>query len=436
MTERLQDRLREGQALFDQGRVDDAIVVFESCLPAAANNPHLALNLGHAYSAAGNIGAAVQSYQVLLDSGEPGMVYAACWSLADLKGYRFEPGETARMTELAQAPGPHPQRFLLMFALGRALEQAGRYKEAMSALHEGNEQVARERPFPGDAWRQLASSLRSLDRVPRADSPLDGPRPVFIVGMPRSGSTLVEQILGAHSRVQATSELPFIENMARTLDRQGGFARVLPRLTPAQCRQAALAYLGQVTPLLAGKPDFFTDKWPNNFWYVGLIRALFPGARIVNVLRDPLDNAMAVYKQYFSHGNEHSFRLQWVAEYWEVYLAVMAHWEALFPGETLHFSYTRLVEDPATAIRRLLDYCGLEFEQRVLRFHQVKRSVMTPSGQQVRQPIYQSALGSAAPYRPFMGEWLERFEGITGRMQKMVKAASERDQLQKAPGRG
>lgn len=419
MTERLQDRLREGQALFDQGRIEEAIVVFESCLPAAANNPHLALNLGHAYSAAGNMEAAVQSYQGLLGSGEPGMVYAACWSLADLKGYRFEPGETARMKELAQAADPHPQRFLLMFALGRALEQAGAYKEAFSALQHGNEQVARERPFPGDAWRQLASGLRSLDRVPRADSPLDGPGPVFIVGMPRSGSTLAEQILGAHSRVQATSELPFIENMARRLDRHGGFAQVLPKLTPAQCRQGALAYIRQVTPLLAGKPDLFTDKWPDNFWYVGLIRALFPGARIVNVLRDPLDNAMAVYKQYFSHGNEHSFRLQSVAEYWEVYLSVMEHWEALFPGETLHFSYARLVEDPATAIRQLLDYCGLEFEQQVLRFHRAKRSVMTPSGQQVRQPIYKSALGSAEPYRPFMGELPERFDRIAERVQEL-----------------
>ena len=418
MTKRLHDRLREGQALFDQGRVEDAITVFESCLPAAASNPHLALNLGHAYSAAGNMEDAVQSYHGLLDSDQPGMVYAACWSLADLKGYRFGPGETARMRELAQAAGPHPQRFLLMFALGRALEQQGAHREAFSALREGNEQVAQERPFPGDAWRQLASSLRSLDRVPRADTPPNGPSPVFVVGMPRSGSTLVEQILGAHSRVQATSELPFIENMARTLDRQGGFAQVLPKLTSAQCRQGALAYLEQVQPFLAGKTEFFTDKWPNNFWYIGLIRALFPGARIVNVRRDPLDNAMAVYKQYFSHGNEHSFRLRWVAEYWEVYLSVMEHWEALYPGEILHFSYAKLVTDPATAIRQLLDYCGLEFEQQVLRFHQAERPVMTPSGQQVRQPIYRSALGSADPYRPFMGELPERFEGISRRAEK------------------
>lgn len=420
MTNRLPDRLREGQALFDRGRVGEAIAVFESCLPAAANNPHLALNLGHAYNAAGNMEAAVRSYHRLLDSDEPGMVYAACWSLADLKGYRFAAGECTRMKELAQAAGPHPQRFLLLFALGRALEQQGAYKEAFAALREGNEQVAQERPFAGDAWRQLASSLRSLDRLPRADHPPDGPDPVFIVGMPRSGSTLTEQILGAHSRVQATSELPYIENLARTLDRQGGFAQVLPKLTSAQCRQGALAYLEQVRPLLAGKTDFFTDKWPDNFWYIGLIRALFPGARIINVLRNPLDNAMAVYKQYFSHGNEHSFRLHRVAEYWEVYLSLMQHWDTLYPGEILHFSYAKLVTDPASAIRQLLDYCGLEFEEQVLRFHQAERPVMTPSGQQVRQPIYKSALGSADPYRPFMGELPERFDVIAARAEKLM----------------
>lgn len=419
MTDRLQDQIREGQVLFDQGKVREAIVVFESCLPAAASNPHLALNLGHAYSAAGNMEAAVECYRRLLDSDEPGMVYAACWSLADLKGYRFDPGETVRMRDLAKEADPHPQRFLLMFALGRALEQQGAHKEAFSALHEGNEQVAQARPFPGDAWRQLASTLKSIHQVPRATSCPDGPQPVFIVGMPRSGSTLVEQILAAHSQVEATSELPFIENMARTLDHQGGFARVLPKLSPEQCQQGTLAYMNQASALLSGKPGLFTDKWPNNFWYIGLIRALFPGARIVNVLRDPLDNAMAVYKQYFSHGNEHSFRLQSVAEYWAVYLSAMEHWESLFPGETLHFSYGKLVKDPGTAIRQLLDYCGLEFEEQVPRFHQAERSVMTPSGQQVRQPIYKSAIGSAEPYRPFLGEWRERFDVITERAEKL-----------------
>lgn len=420
MTDRIQDRIREGQALFDQGRVQEAIVVFESCQPATTSNPHLALNLGHAYNAAGNMEAAVESYRSLLDCDLPGMVYAACWSLADLKGYRFDPGETARMKDLAEEAGSHPQRFLLMFALGRALEQQSDYAAAYSALCKGNKQVAQERPFPGDAWRNLAAALQSVRRVPRADPPPDGPEPVFIIGMPRSGSTLVEQILAAHSRVQSTSELPFIENMARTLDRQGGFAQILPRLSPEQCRQGALAYVNQVAPFLEGNPGFFTDKWPNNFWYAGLIRALFPGARIVNVMRDPLDNAMAVYKQYFSHGNEHSFGLQSVAEYWDVYLSVTEHWDSLFPGETLHFSYAKLVEDPATAIRQLLDYCGLEFEEQVPRFHQSVRSVMTPSGQQVRQPIYKSAIGSAEPYRPFLGEWLERFEVIAGRAEKLL----------------
>ena len=415
MTDSLQTRFREGLALFDSGRVEDAIKIFESCLRSDGNNPHLVLNLGHAYSARGNTERAVVLYRELVDSNDLGMVYAACWSLADLKGYRFDQAETNRMKTLASQSAAHPQRFLLMFALGRALEQKNDYEAAFKALLEGNEQVAKERPFPGEPWRQLASALQSISHIPGPAHAPPGPAPLFIVGMPRSGSTLVEQILGAHSCVEATSELPFIENIARSLDRQGGYTSLLPRLSAEHCRQGAVTYLDQARPLLTGQCDFFTDKWPNNFWYIGLIRALFPGARIINVVRNPLDNAMGVYKQYFGHANEHSFRLEWVADYWEIYLSVMGHWGTLFPGEILHFSYAGMVANPEAAIRNLLDYCNLEFEEQLLCFHETERTVMTPSGQQVRQPIYKTAVGSAEPYRPYMGKAAARFDQIAAR---------------------
>jgi hypothetical protein len=131
--------------------------------------------------------------------------------------------------------------------------------------------------------------------------------------MPRAGSTLLEQMLASHSRVEATSELPFIENLARSLDQQGGFANALARLTAAQSRQAGRAYLEQVRPFLTGSTAAFVDKWPDNFWYVGLIESLFPDPRVVNIVGDPLDNAMGVYKQYFAIGNAHSSRIEWIA---------------------------------------------------------------------------------------------------------------------------
>ncbi|MGD8347241.1 MAG: sulfotransferase, partial [Lysobacterales bacterium] len=280
------------------------------------------------------------------------------------------------------------------------------------AWREANDEVAAQRPFMQAAWRNLAHTLRSIRDVPRADSIPEGPSPVFIVGMPRSGSTLVEQILGAHSAVQATSELPFIDSIARSLDRQGGFAARLPMLGRAACTRAAASYLAQARPFLDVSAPYFTDKWPNNFWYIGLIRALFPEAPVINVMRDPLDNAIGVYRQYFNQGNEHSFRLEWTADYWEIYLDVMQFWESLFPGQVLHLSYRDLVTGPENAARRIFHHCGLPFEAETLDFHRRERTVMTPSAQQVRQPIYTSALDSSRPYRPFIEQHLPRFAAI------------------------
>lgn len=415
----LQARFERALSLFDRGRVDASIEALDGCLETDPGNAHVRLNLGHAHGAAGHADRAVALYRGLLDEPDPALVYAACWSLADLKGYRFTDREIALMRQHGDRADGHPQRYLLMFALGRALEQRGDHVGAFAAWREANEQVAAERPYPADAWRQLARSMETVGRIPSNSRVPGRPTPIFVVGMPRSGSTLVEQILSAHSRVQAAGEVPFLENLARSLDHQGGFAAALSRLEPDHCRRGAEAYLGQVRPLLDGDPDYAVDKWPDNFWYLGLARALFPDAPVVNVWRDPLDNALAVYKQHFSHGNAHASRLDWTADYWECYLDVMARWDALLPGAVLHLSYARLVTDPGNAIRDLLAHCGLDFEPQVLDFHRRERPVLTPSGQQVRQPIYTSAVGSAGPYREFMGDLLPRFETLARRSEKL-----------------
>lgn len=420
---RLQARFEQGLALFDSGRVNEAIEIFESLRESDAGNPHFALNLAHAKAAAGKADRAAALYRELMSADDPAMVCAACWSLADLKGSFFGQEEIRLMLELDKRLGAHPQRHLLKFALGRAYEQQKQYGEAFSALEAANKQVAAERPFPAAAWRQFAASIQNIDRVPEPAVAPPGPAPIFIIGMPRSGSTLVEQILAAHSAVEATSELPFIENLARAMDRAGGFARALPLMNAEHCRQGAAAYLEMVEPMLTGSPLRFTDKWPDNFWYIGLVRALFPEARIVNVIRDPMDNAMGVFKQFFSHGNTHSSRFEWITDYWEIYLDVLEYWERLFPGAILHLGYTELAREPAPTIRMLLKYCGLEFEDGVLRFHETERAVMTPSGQQVRQPIHTKALGSSDPYLPFLEEWLPRFERIRTRAERLMGKA-------------
>ena len=419
MPDDIQNQFREGLSLFDRGRVPEAVELLETCHAAEPGNPHFALNLGHALGAAGDAKRAAQLYRALLDSAEPGMPFAACWSLADLKGYRFSNDEIRRMQAWASANDDQEQRYLLLFALGHALEQKGDYEQAFDAFRQANRQVAQQRPYPGEAWSRLAKSIEGIGNVP-GHRGTDGPLPVFVVGMPRSGSTLLEQIIGAHSRAEAIGEVPFIENMARSLDRQGGFANTLPRLQPQHCAAGASGYREQARAMLRGDPDRLVDKWPDNFWYLGLVYAMFPAAPVINILRDPLDNALAVYKQFFSRGNEFSSDLDWTAHYWECYLDVVQHWESLFPGKVLHLRYRDLVRDPEGASRRVLEHCGLEFEPGVLEFHSKAGAVMTPSGQQVRRPIYASALGSADPYRPYLDEILPRFERITERANRFA----------------
>jgi len=416
-------RLGKGLAQFDAGRVAAAIATLESCDSADHEDPQLDLVLGHAYSAAGRIDEAIARYRKLTGNAADEVADAGYWSLADLKGYAFGDQEIADMQQRARkSDRGRRRRFLLMFALGRAMEQGGRYTEAFEALREGNEELAVSRPYDARGYRALADSLLALRDIPEYESVASVPRPLFIVGMPRSGSTLVEHILASHSQVEAVGELPFIENMARALDCQGGFARALEQLSAEQCREGAQTYIGQVRPFLNGKRQAFVDKWPDNFWYIGLIRALFPEARIINVVRDPLDNAMGVYKQYFHSGNPHSSRIEWIADYWEIYLAVMAHWEWLLPGTLLHFSYERLISEPQARIRSLLAYCGLEFEEQVLRFHESERVVMTPSGSQVRQPLYRTAIGSSKPYQAQLARFLPRFEKIREAADRLLEA--------------
>ena len=410
-------RIEHGRALFETGRADEAVPVLESCRSGAGPDPELELTLGHAASAAGDQDKAVDCYRALLESDDAALRHVGWWSLADLKGYRFTPGDRDAMRQqLATASGPESQRYLLDFALGRALEQAGEHDAAFAAWERANREVARLRPWPGPAWRRLAASLETIRELPCAERAIDGPQPLFIVGMPRSGSTLVEQILASHSHVTATSELPFIENLARSLDAHGGFAHALPRLSAGECNRAATAYLEQVQPYLRQRSELFTDKWPDNFWWLGLIGACFPAAPVINVIRDPLDNAVGAFKQYFSRGNEHSSRPDWIADYWDIYLDVMQHWETVLPGRVLHLRYADLVSEPEATIRRLLERCGLAFEDDVLEFHAAGRAVMTPSGHQVRQPIHRGALDSSRPYRDRLAPYLERFERLRERV--------------------
>jgi len=255
----------------------------------------------------------------------------------------------------------------------------------------------------------------------RAGAGCDDPAPIFIVGLPRSGSTLVEQILASHSSVEGTMELPNILTQVRELDRLDprgdGYPERLQELPPARHAASGRRYLAETRPLRSGRPHFI-DKMPNNFSHVALIHLILPRATIIDVRRHPLDACFSTYKQYFAEGQSFGYDLEDLGRYYRCYLALMDHWNSVLPGKVLHVQYEALVKDPEGTIRRLLGHCGLPFESACLNFHQTQRSVRTASAEQVRQPLYSSAVGywkhfesELEPLKRSLGDCLARFEG-------------------------
>jgi hypothetical protein len=229
--------------------------------------------------------------------------------------------------------------------------------------------------------------------------------PIFIVGLPRSGSTLVEQILASHSAVEGTMELPDIADIARSLAaRPGapGYPDVIAELDGEDLRSLGEQYLRRTRPQRRSGAPRFIDKMPNNWMHAGLIHLMLPGARIVDVRREPIACGWSCFRQHFARGQHYTYSLEDLGRYYRDYLALMAHFDSVLPGRILHLSYERLVEDTETEVRRLLDHCGLPFEESCLRFHASTRAVATASSEQVRRPIYRESLDQWRDFEPWL----------------------------------
>ena len=233
--------------------------------------------------------------------------------------------------------------------------------------------------------------------------------PIFIVGMPRAGSTLLEQILASHSQVEGTTELPDIITLAKELrsqageDEMGAYDGVLARMAPDELIALGRQYLERT--LIHRKTDrpFFIDKMPNNFRHIGLIHLILPNARIIDARREPMSCCFSGFKQLFSSGQEFTYGLQQIGQYYNDYLDLMEHWDKVLPGKVLRVQHEDVVADLEGQVRRLLDYCGLPFEQACVDFHNTERSVRTPSSEQVRQPIFTTSLEAHKPFEPWLG---------------------------------
>ena len=394
------------------GQHEQALALYRELLEGATQPAELHLSIAHSLKTLGSAEAAIAEYQAAADSragyGE------AYWSLANLKTYRFTDEEIARM-EAAEA-GPTPlaaDRYHLCFALGKALEDRGRFEQSFEYYSRGN---ALKRAAAGYRPETIEAGARQQQEVcgaalfaRHAGSGATAPDPIFIVGLPRAGSTLIEQILASHSAVEGTQELADIPRIVAGLQGRGGpadppgYPQTLLRLTAADFSRLGEQYLRDTRAYRATARPRFIDKMPNNFRHIGLIHLMLPNARIIDVRREPMACCFSNFKQLFAQGQTFTYGLEDIARYYRTYLELMRHWDQVLPGRVLRVHYEDVVHDLEGSIRRLLDHCGLELEPACLAFHETERSVRTASSEQVRQPIYREGLEQWRHYERWLG---------------------------------
>jgi len=403
------------------GDADKAEKLFVECTKSEADQPMLDINMGHALKALGRFDEAAEAYNRITSDFDDDRAAIAYWSLANLKNYRFTDQETVNLQGRSQVTESNDgYRSLMLFALANARERQGNYEEAFMAMSEANLIMSAYKPFKAEEYYKIVQALVREVQTPAKPLDSDSPTPIFIVGMPRSGTTLVEQILASHSTVEATDELPYLARFGLGLEQAGGYAWALARFTPEQQANFAANYLKSVEPYRREKLDFFIDKNPANFINIGLIKALFPKAKIINVVRDTLDNAMSVFKQYFHQGNEFSYSMQGIIYYWQGYITLMQHWDKLYPGDILHLSYESIVREPDEKIGAILDYCGLPHEDACFRFYESDRPVLTPSAAQVRNPITDKSVGSGQRYEKDIQTYIPALAEITRKTREVL----------------
>ncbi len=379
----------------------------------------LNLWLGHSLKTIGHTSEAIDAYMAATairpEFGD------AWWSLANLKTYRFTPEAIAIMRARLDDPATAEiDRIHLAFALGKALEDAGDYEASWAAYARGN---AMHRAASGYAPEVFEKNTSEQKRVctpaffaKRAGWGLDDPSPIFVLGLPRSGSTLIEQILASHSMVEGTQELPDIQRIVhglqgRELDFDNPrYPAVLGEMDEETVRRFGERYITDTMPnRVMGKP-LFIDKMPNNFRHIGLIHLILPNAKIIDARREPMACCFSNLKQLFTRGQEFTYGVDDIARYYKTYVELMNHWDAVLPGRVLRVQHEDVVDDLDSSVRRILDYCGLPFEDACIEFHKTKRSVRTPSSEQVRQPIFRDGLEQWKNFEP----WLEPLRKALG----------------------
>jgi tetratricopeptide (TPR) repeat protein len=393
------------------GQHEPAIKIYRELLATEPESPELHLALGHSFRSVGRQNDAIASYRKAMAIRPSfGDTY---WSLANLKTFRFSQEDISCMRAQESTPAARlVDRYHLCFALGKAYEDQKEFEESWQFYERGNALKRAETHYlpditEGEMRKQIEICTPEFFAA-RAGVGAPDVDPIFIVGLPRSGSTLIEQILASHSQVDATRELPDIPRIARGLDRTPAdpanpqYPGILADLDFGHFRSLGERYLTDTHPHRGNKP-FFIDKMPNNFRHVGLIYLMLPNAKIIDVRREPMACCFSNLKQLFAGGQEFTYSIEDIARYYKSYLELMRHWDAVLPGRILRVWYEDIVEDLAGNVERVLKFCGLEFEPACVEFYKVSRSIHTASSEQVRQPIFREALFQWRNYEPYLG---------------------------------
>lgn len=391
------------------GDYDAAIALLDGVLEQLPGDPATLTSRGHALKTSNRTDEAVASYRAALKTA-PG--HADAWyALANLKTYSFNAEELTLMEVEESRPGlPLQNRIYLCFALAKALDDLGDPNAAFLYYERGNALKKRQTRYTAE---QMEAEFEAQKQVctpalieRQAGKGHNDPAPIFIVGLPRAGSTLIEQILASHSQVDGTLELPNILAFSQELrgrDRsKPRYPAVLGELGEDKLKAYGRRYIEETAIHRKGAP-FFTDKMPNNFRHIGLIKLILPNAKIIDARRGPLDCCVSGFRQLFAEGQEFTYGLEEIGRYYRGYVDLMDHWDHVLPGEVLRVIHEDVVADLEGQVRRMLDFLGLPFERACLEFHKTEREVRTASSEQVRQPINTKGIGQWRKYEGHLG---------------------------------
>jgi len=392
------------------GDHEAALETFDAVLKRVPGDPATLTSRGHALKTCGRTDEAIASYRAAIearpDQGD------SWYALANLKTYEFTAEERARMTALeASDQLSYASRIHLCFALGKAHEDAGEPERAFAFYERGNTLKRVQTRYTAEGMEEELAAQAALCTpelfARQGGKGHDAPDPIFIVGLPRAGSTLLEQILASHSKVDGTLELPNILALSHSLrgrqrvsDRTR-YPRILHELDTEALEAMGRRYIDETQIHRKGAP-FFTDKMPNNFRHIALIKLILPNAKIIDARRAPMACCFSGFKQLFAEGQEFTYGLEEIGRYYRGYVDLMDHWDRVLPGQILRVIYEDVVDDVEAQVRRILDFCGLEFEPACVAFHETKREVRTASSEQVRQPINTKGLEQWRAFEPWL----------------------------------